>query len=177
MKSSNFIKKAFYSLCMSKKMNEISVNAIINKARVNRSTFYYYYENKEDMMEQLRNEVIDNFSNILLCKEDLKSSVLERFGHYSAPQVYAICHHIEENKNLFKIWLNDEKFVEKLLALIVGYSKKYSNDEIHCIYAAHGTIGYFNYWVQNDCLESPNNIATSVLNLFQNVFILQKVYR
>jgi len=45
------ILKAFFELLREKPYNKITVSAIISTAHVNRSTFYRYYENVEDLME------------------------------------------------------------------------------------------------------------------------------
>ena len=174
MKSSSFIKEAFYILCTSKKPKEISVNTIIKKAGVNRSTFYYYYKNKEDLVDQLQNEVLHTFFNILQFEDRNRELILKNFGHYDSPQVYACCHYVQLNQHIFHIWFNDIDFVDKFSERLINYSKTFSNNETHCIYASYGAIGYFKHWIQSNCSESYFKVAKAILDLFKHAFTLDK---
>lgn len=53
------IKRAFLSLYKEKRIEKISIKEITDKAGVNRGTFYAYYLDIYDLLEQIEKEVID----------------------------------------------------------------------------------------------------------------------
>lgn len=53
IKTRNNIKSSFIQLLREKDFNEITVQDILNKALINRKTFYNHYQDKYDLAEQL----------------------------------------------------------------------------------------------------------------------------
>lgn len=77
------IKKAFLSLYKEKRIEKISIKEITDKAGVNRGTFYAYYLDIYDLLEQIEAEVMDTLKielqpviSALLCGAKLTLDVL-----------------------------------------------------------------------------------------------------
>ena len=62
------IRETFLDLLKEKPLSKITVKEICEKAQINRGTFYKHYYDTYDLMEQLEDEAIDNFEQ-LLCSD------------------------------------------------------------------------------------------------------------
>ena len=52
------IKEAFIQLLATRNLEDITISQLTKKAGVNRSTFYLHYLDKQDFLEQLKEETI-----------------------------------------------------------------------------------------------------------------------
>ena len=59
------LKKAFWTLYTQKGIEKITVKEVVNLAGYNRTTFYLYYQDLYDLLEQIENEVIDHIDSAL----------------------------------------------------------------------------------------------------------------
>lgn len=59
------IKNTFIELLSEKDFNEITVQNILDKALINRSTFYKHYSDKYELAEQLIGEIMTNVTSFL----------------------------------------------------------------------------------------------------------------
>ena len=74
IKTKQGIRDSFFILLKEKPINKITVSDIIRQADINRSTFYFYYDDIFDMIEQINNSKkwpslspeTDNNGNVLL---------------------------------------------------------------------------------------------------------------
>lgn len=55
-----------------KELANITVSDIVNRAKINRTTFYRHYHDKYDLIEQYRNAILNDFKN--LAQEYLNST-------------------------------------------------------------------------------------------------------
>ena len=63
IKTKKNIRDAFLDLRKKHTLDEIKVNALCEKAMVNKTTFYNHYRDIYDLSEELEIEVLDNFLN------------------------------------------------------------------------------------------------------------------
>ena len=59
------LRDALLTLLESKSINEITVTELTTLADVNRATFYFYYIDLLDMLQQVQNEVYECFRQIV----------------------------------------------------------------------------------------------------------------
>ena len=59
------IKEAFIQLLATRNLEDITISQLTKKAGVNRSTFYLHYLDKQDFLEQLKEETITTVRMIL----------------------------------------------------------------------------------------------------------------
>lgn len=52
------IRRVFFKLLKEKSMNKITVTAICERAKINRATFYRYYDNPFDLLEKIEAELL-----------------------------------------------------------------------------------------------------------------------
>jgi AcrR family transcriptional regulator len=93
------IRNTFIELLSEKDFNEITIQNILNKALINRSTFYKHYSDKYELAEQLINEIMKNatsFSN-------------ERFSDMNENQLFSILYKTyeylyDQKKTILALW-------------------------------------------------------------------------
>ena len=75
------LKDCLFELLENKTIDEITVKELTEKADVNRSTFYFYYKDINDMMMQIQNEIFEVFRETVIAKSTLFITV-EDFTDY-----------------------------------------------------------------------------------------------
>lgn len=89
-----------------KEFKKITVQEIANKSSLNRATFYLHYFDKDDLLEQMMQEAINELT------DNLKINGAEFL--YSPVQAHPILvrlfEHVMENAKFYKLMLVEEKF-------------------------------------------------------------------
>lgn len=170
MNAKKQIRDTFYKLCEHIEPQKISVNILIKKAGINRSTFYYYFENKQDLIEQLQTEILDTYFSILYFEGKYKEIVLEHYHSSPSPELYASCRYIQLNQHIFNIWFDDIHFINEYTTKLTIFLKGFSNNEAHCIFISYGAVGYFKKWLSTSCVMSSDDVAKEILLMSKQTF-------
>lgn len=100
-------KKALYDalliLLKDKTINEITVTELTTLADVNRATFYFYYTDLIDMLQQIQNEAFESFKQMIQ-KATISVSTIEGFTEY-AERVLSYC---KEHEALVRFIINND---------------------------------------------------------------------
>lgn len=118
IKTKKAIKEAFISLRMQFPIKKIYVETLCQKALINKSTFYRYYMDIYDLVEQLQDEALQPIRQFLLdnpIQEKDMTTLIDDIESMIS-QVY------RENKALFA---NQDETLEKIFKL---YHETISND-------------------------------------------------
>lgn len=75
------LRECLFNLLEEKSIDEITVKELTEAADVNRSTFYFYYNDINDMMMQIQNEIFEVFEESVMSKEG-KFITTEDFRDY-----------------------------------------------------------------------------------------------
>lgn len=75
------LRECLFRLLEEKSIDEITVKELTEAADVNRSTFYFYYNDINDMMMQIQNEIFEVFEDSVISKEG-KFITIEDFRDY-----------------------------------------------------------------------------------------------
>lgn len=65
VKTKNAIRNALFDLMSEKPISKITISELCVRAKINRKTFYSHYRAPGDVIEELENEVLEEFSTIL----------------------------------------------------------------------------------------------------------------
>ena len=144
-------------------INKVSVSDLCALADVNRSSFYKYYSDPFDMLEQIERNFFEDFSttwNVYIAQHSFSEIVL------------VFVNKIFESQNFCRILFNPHRNTQLLEQLLqVAYStcitdfKKRNpdadNSQLEYLYAflVHGSLGIIKQWLNNNCEESPDIIA------------------
>lgn len=156
-------------LMSEKKVNNITVKELTDLANVNRSTFYFYYRDIFDMVENLETELINDFSE-----------AYERFSEEATTYddilsffIY-LFEFIQINSEMCKIFLRhdgDHIFIEKLKDAIkhckIPLDNTTSETEAHyCMpFAISGCVGVIQQWLKDDMKIPPKEMAAIVVKM------------
>ena len=97
------LREALLTLLENKTNNQISVTELTNLADVNRATFYFYYTDLLDMLQQIQNESYQAFKNII--NESTSSiTTIEGFTEY-CERLLGYC---QEHETLVRFIINND---------------------------------------------------------------------
>ncbi|SOC43121.1 TetR/AcrR family transcriptional regulator [Ureibacillus acetophenoni] len=145
------------ALLQEKEFSSISISEIVRKADVNRSTFYFHYEKKEDLLEELVQTTLE------------KMIIAFRKPHISYQEMYIteistipLFEHFLENKVFYKTMLSNSvpihlqdrmiEVMENHYQLIDFYIPQQRDDidyQLFISYRVHGLIGFIINWIKN----------------------------
>ena len=172
IRSRKMIRESFLELLKEKDISKITVTDIVNKADLNRSTFYAHYMDVRAITEEMENEVIDKMIEIL------KKFEFKNFFNNPTPLLLEVSRFLESNEETYKILLkvNDaETFLKKLKNEFAKYMMsdtdipEYLKDSkmvnLRISYFAGGIINMYQDWFNGNLDCSLNDIALEVSKL------------
>lgn len=118
VKSRKVIKEAFLQLLKEKCYSNITVTDIAKKAMINRKTFYIHYETKENLYNEITDEIIKEITPPILSKD-----IFSLNGNEQKSAVTYLLIKIKENREIFEIFINDStnlNFTEKLKTTLIN---------------------------------------------------------
>lgn len=169
-------KKALYDallvLLKDKTINEITVTELTTTADVNRATFYFYYTDLIDMLQQIQNEAFESFKQVIQ-KATISVSTIEGFTEY-AERLFNYC---KENETLTRFIINNDinnqlySYIRQLLLTNIPNTKEIfgENNPAKFIsnYVINAMIGVCIDWM-DDGMKIP---ARDLAELCANVYI------
>jgi AcrR family transcriptional regulator len=173
IKTKKAIHNAFTELLSQKDMNDITIKEIAQKADINRKTFYNYYNNIYELLNEIENDTIHNFEQAIEEFDfdnfmDSPSLFLEKLTLIINNDINFYSHFLtmEHNSNLMTKMSNSIKAkLKEALKDKTDMNEQQLNIMIN--YAVSGMIGIYQEWFQNHQKESLEDISkqTSVLVL------------
>ncbi|MFC5470476.1 TetR/AcrR family transcriptional regulator [Cohnella suwonensis] len=177
MNARGYIIQAFLELLAIGPFEKITVHAIVRKAGVSRSTFYLHFLDKYDLMDRLTDRITGELEGLYggeLDEERLIRMSLDSQQH-TYPAAIAICEHIRAYRHFYKSRLKDNAFATKLAAILRSRLQPIYRDETHATFAAYGTVGFFDRWLdeglKGTCAEVAlrlTGVAMSTLPAYRN---------
>lgn len=159
------IKSAFWHLLATEGFANISVKQILQSANINRSTFYTYFDNKEDLLNIIETDLFNDFKSIaqtLPLEEFMarqpREQIIQEYYHQLVQYIYQN----GENFALLASPQGDPAFTTKLLDLaqsIWQTNQIMENLTVPQHYAFTGllalTTSLINDWAKNGFQETP----------------------
>lgn len=145
-----------------KKIKDITVLELCKKANINRTTFYKYYKDIDDLVLKIEDSLLSDLETYIV---DIKRNYLISFTS-------KIIETVSSRKEIYTRLLGengDHTFLRRILSLVYDQSisewahllKKASRNDLEKIYnfIVDGTIGIVGNWIKNDCSEEPSTVA------------------
>jgi len=181
IRTKNEIKQAFFSLLSEKNFEAITVRDITERANINRGTFYLHYVDKYNLLEQYENEIFEKF-NVILDEGAQLDLNITQFKHQRLPIMIQILQVFYEEADFLKLILGphgDPFFHEKMRQFFVRYFNTYLINridksklrfpiELTLAYNSNALLGVIMYWLQHDMQQSPEEIATMLVETMIN---------
>ena len=158
------LREAFIEMFKTTPIEKIHVRALCEKAGVNRSTFYKYYDSPYDFLEEMENQML------LLVEQELQKC------HSLSGSLVTICVYLENNIETARMIINSNAsgdFHKKLFNL-PALNNLLDSKLSGCTEAEKGyitsfiTTGYyqmFKEWINKDNREPINHIVKLVMAL------------
>ena len=174
-RTKRLLKQGVTKLILQKSIKKISVRELTDLVEINRGTFYLHYKDIYDLVEQIENELCEEFDEVLV------KSLAESNGE-ELKVFRDFCYFLDKNRDICYALLSDNgdiNFLLKMRAIISrrcfsnvpkDYIKSYGkNDYIYIIsYFESGTVGILRYWLsdESDSRKSSEEIALILKTLF-----------
>ena len=160
------IVNAFIELLEERSIEQISITDIIKKANLSRPTFYYY-SNKEDLVETTFSKILDNISSIL--QEDMsyqEGVVTEMLLHLKQNRklCLTLMMHIPNINEMIREFIietilnSDIENVTELMEHKLSYPSQVFIGSLRQHYYYHSDT-----LAQKNCIESPEELADIIL--------------
>lgn len=159
-------------LMLEKKMNKITVTELTELADVNRSTFYLYYKDIYDMIDQIETEMFEEFNR------QLKKLYISDPNRENTLSFFIfVFEFIRDNSEICKILLGqdgDYTFLNKFKVAIMESQPPNMNkldktaNRYFMPFAISGCIGAIQQWLQDDMETSPKEVAEFIIGLITN---------
>lgn len=157
------------TLMSEKKINKITVKELTDLVDINRATFYLYYNDIFDMVEQIETEMFNDFREAFekFSRETATYDNLLSFFTY-------VFEFVQNNSEMCKILLGpdgDYSFIEKFKTAITQ-SKPPFDDTASKIkiqylrpFIVSGCIGVIQQWLEDDMNVAPKDMAVIITEM------------
>lgn len=176
-RTKTLMKEALIELMNEKTFGEITAKEITDKADLNRATFYLHYNKVFDLLDELENEVMEDFYHTLAAVE------IDKNGAWEYPLILHICNYIMENMELCRCLLlnpRSDRLADKIAEIMKRKSletrkkQHFQQDEKRLEYAnqfiACGSMGMVKQWLSEETPVSAEEMAKLVEAMVHPIF-------
>lgn len=164
---------ALLTLLQEKSINEITITELTTLADVNRATFYFYYTDLIDMLQQIQSEAYESFKNVIQ-KTTVSVSTIEGFTEY-AERLLTFC---RENESLCRFIINNDinnqlyTYIKGLMLTNIPNTKEMFDEDNPARYISNfvitAMIGIVIDWMDDDMRIPAHEIAKLCANIYIN---------
>ena len=165
------MKDAMLELLDEQTLEKISVTDICEKADVNRSTFYSYYNDIGQLLLEIEDDVLNQLpvtpDTLVTYSDERFLATLKEFFDY-----------VRENERLFRVLIvqrDSSNFNHRLINSVMEKYRKPSEkgdkllDRYTYVYCVNGVIGIIKEWINGEFPISTRKFAEIVLQLSAQV--------
>ena len=162
IRTKNKLNNTLQEMIKEKNIKDITVFDLCHNANVNRTTFYKYYKDIDDLVLKTEEELM----------VELKTFIIDIKRNYLLTYTSKIIEKIANEKTIFNSLISqngDHTFLRRILYNVYDESleewqkllKKANPNDLRNIFnfIIDGSIGIINNWINTKCKESPQNIA------------------
>lgn len=169
IRSKRMIKQAFLSLIKEKDISKITVTELVERADLNRATFYAHYPDIYGVLEEYEDEAVQFMLSVL--NEFEYNSFLQN----PTPVLLKINRQLEGDLDFYRIMIaskSSESFLEKLKNIFVEYMSQDESVpasirssvqfEMRLHFFAGGIINMYKQWFSGRLKGSLNDISVEI---------------
>ncbi|MBT2654005.1 TetR/AcrR family transcriptional regulator [Bacillus sp. ISL-18] len=174
IKSKKAMKDALVSLMQEKDFKDITISDIVVSADLNRGTFYKHYQYKEDILNEIIDEVITNL--IESYREPYKNIDMFEVNNLTTSAI-KIFDHVSKYANFYSLIFQSDTlngFERKLCAVLKDLAlndlidcspNRSINPELYASYQAYAILGLIIEWVTGGFKYSSSYMAEQLLEI------------
>ncbi|MDN4494873.1 TetR/AcrR family transcriptional regulator [Ureibacillus aquaedulcis] len=187
LRTKNFLKKAFIELVHKKGFSAVTVKDIVEYAQYNRTTFYVYYQNIFDLVEELMDEMSEaiQYNSMSKYQSDSRVKVTEL-----TTNSFELLYYIYDHRDYFTLLLLEDtlphihrQLPEAIFSLLkdqfnIEYGVSFVDDYSQKRYMAYGTAGLILDWIAKDFDVTPSEMTERfirILNTFARGFVIKEI--
>ena len=165
-RTKQMLRSALLELLREKSVDQITVTELTQKADVNRGTFYGHYKDIYDMVEQMENEMFQEFSDLL------HAYPADALRHGLRPILQDVFAFLQRYGDVAAALLErerDTRFLEKLKGMVAErvslewgrlYQFSTPKEQAFCLsFLVGGAVGLIQSWLEGGRKESPEELA------------------
>ena len=173
------IKKAFIEIMEEEGFSKLNVKKIIDRAKINRSTFYAHYMDKYDLLEKIEDQFLNGLKDIEIPVPE--EVIIEKSfsTEYFLTHVEFVISYLKENGKLMTLLMSDKgdpAFSNKLNEVLkqIWLDKKITDQlsipQNYAIAAVTGMItSVIVEWVKSDFKESEKEFERIVIKIIKDI--------
>lgn len=162
---------ALIALLKEKYITAISVVEVCRTADVNRTTFYKYYSDIPDLLNQIENDFLEKFGQML------ESIPFNQKNQSVLLKIENIFSYIKSNQSYIEVLMSDKgnmNFQRKLIELIYRYAgishgPSISESGIRYVYIIQGSLAIIQLWIKNNFDTPPKQLAEMMYELSNKI--------
>lgn len=167
------LRDSLFKLLENKSINEITVTELTTLADINRATFYFYYTDLIDMLQQIQNEAYEDFRQVI---EEASPSVstIEGFTDY-AETLFSFC---KEHETLCRFIINNDvnnqlySYIRSLMLTNIPNTKEIFDENNPARYLSNfvltAMIGIMIDWMDDGMKIPAHELAELCANVYIN---------
>ncbi|MFJ5767602.1 TetR/AcrR family transcriptional regulator [Lysinibacillus sp. NPDC093210] len=187
LRTKHFLKKAFIDMVHKKGFSAVTVKDIVDYAQYNRTTFYVYYQNIDDLVEELMEEMFEAIQYNSMSKYESNSRVkVQELTTHS----FELLYYIYDHRDYFTLLLLEDtlprihqQLPEAIFNLLkdkfdIHYGVSIVDDHSQKRYMAYGTAGLILDWIAQDFDATPGEMTerlNRIFNTFARGFIIKEI--
>lgn len=165
------IREDFISLLNDRPLNKITVKSLCDKAKINRATFYRYYEDIYDLYEKTKDDFISAFLDAFFSMQTLtienKLKIFINEIKNNASLVYALTKQNDSIDFTMKMCKRLYKHIEnEFNSLFADFSENQCT--FAYTYIVSGCAGLIGMWANSGMKTSTDEIASTLYKLIKN---------
>lgn len=164
IKTKQMIRDSFFRLMKEKPMEKITVSDVVRNADINRSTFYFYYDDIFDMIEQINNEIFDYFNKEIV-STSFKFTGVEDYEKYIerylvfCTQNVELCRFITTNGCNNDLANRIRKSIEAVIPNSAAVFSKNEPEHYLTTFAINAILFTILEWIDDEMKVPPSEMA------------------
>lgn len=188
-RTKSFLKNAFIEMVHKKGFSSVTVTDVVDYAQYNRTTFYLYYKNIYELVEELLEEKFEDIQHYSMSKYESKSHVDVKTLTTNS---FDLLYYIYDHRNYFTLLLIEDtlpymhqQLPEAIFSLLTSkfeilYGIPSVDDYSQKRYMAYGTAGLITDWIAQDFDATPGEMTQRLISILKTMakgFIINDVER
>ena len=186
-RTKHFLKKAFIDMVHKKGFSAVTVKDIVEHAQYNRTTFYVYYQNIDNLVDELMEEMFEAIQYNSMSKYESNSRVKVQ---ELTTNSFELLYYIYDHRDYFTLLLLEDtlplmhqQLPEAIFTLLknkfdIQYGVSVVDDYSQKRYMAYGTAGLILDWIAQDFDATPSEMTerlNRIFNTFARGFIVKEI--
>jgi AcrR family transcriptional regulator len=165
-KTKKAIQDALIDLICEKELERITVTELVERADVNRKTFYNHYNDVYDVVDDMEKQHVDKFF------DSVKKNGIKKYAKEPNLLMHEIINEIKDNREMYVLLVNSgdkSRFISKIIAeekkilseVYDGMGTQYDEEwtEYFLNFWASGTMSVFESWMKSDKKRPIEDVA------------------